>query len=329
MTAATPDQSGRRAIVTGANTGLGFQTALALARAGAEVVLAVRSSGRGEAAAARIRHEIPDASVRVSELDLADLASVRAFAARERSAGPLDLLVNNAGVMLVPQRRFTADGFEMHMGVNHLGHAALTLLLLPALLRASPGFRASLDPRAPSDVGASPGFRASLERTVAGGRVVVVGSAAHVIARPLDAGLGTTGRYRPMAAYAASKLAGLLFAFELDRRLRLAGAPVTALAAHPGWTATELMDRDDAPGPFVRLSRWATQVMGSAPQTAAASVLRAATDQGLAGGAYLGPTGLLRGRPHRARPSRRARDQTAARWLFDLTAERTGTAFEA
>ena len=140
-----PDQYGRRAIVTGANTGLGYQTALALAASGAEVVMAVRDLDRGQAAAQRIRDEVDDAKLRIVHLDLADLASVHDFAATEAAAGPVDLLVNNAGLMLVPRRVLTRDGFESQMGVNHLGHFALTADLLPALLQAESGRVVSRD----------------------------------------------------------------------------------------------------------------------------------------------------------------------------------------
>jgi NAD(P)-dependent dehydrogenase (short-subunit alcohol dehydrogenase family) len=295
--------AGRRAIVTGANTGLGFQTAQALADAGAEVVLAVRSASRGQAAADRIRAVVPSASIRVSELDLADLASVRAFVGQEGARGAVDVLVNNAGVMLVPERRLTADGFELHLGVNHLGHAALTIGLLPALASAPAG------------------------------RVVAVGSIAHWFRGRVtgDLGLGDprlAGRYVPMRAYAASKLAEMQFALELDRRLRSAGTGVTVVAAHPGWCATEAYDRDDKPGPMVRASRWATQVLGSAPAEGARALVAAAADPTAAAGDYLGPRWLVRGAPHRALLSPRARDRTAGKMLFDQSLALIGAAFD-
>lgn len=308
-------------IVTGSNTGLGFQTALAFAAGGAGVVLAVRSVERGEAAAGQILARIPDAAVRVSEVDLADLASVAAFVDRERLAGPLDVLVANAGVMLVPQREFTVDGFERHMGTNHLGHAAMILGLLPTLSAA---------PAA---------------------RVVIVGSIAHWFSRGLHPDLNATSRYTPMGAYADSKLAGLLFARELGQRLSSGtgsavghragsavgagqragsalGASVSVVAAHPGWCATEVVERDDRPGLGVRLSRWATQILGSAPPEGAAPIVAAAAAPGLAGGSYLGPRWGLRGRPHAARISPAARDRESAAWLFERTLELTGASFE-
>jgi NAD(P)-dependent dehydrogenase (short-subunit alcohol dehydrogenase family) len=289
-------QAGRRAIVTGSNTGLGFQAARAFAAAGAEVVMAVRSAERGGAAAERIRVTVPGADVRVSELDLADLSSVAGFVDRERGNGPVDVLVANAGVMLVPQRGFTADGFESHMGINHLGHAALILGMLPALSAARSA------------------------------RVVIVGSLAHWFSRGLHPDLNTTGAYTPMGAYADSKLAGSLFAQELGRRLSAgSGSSVTVVGAHPGWCATEVSERDDHPGMGVRLSRWTTQVLGSTPPQGAAPVVRAAIDPGLPSGSYLGPRWGLRGDPHDARLSPAARDRDAAAWLFDRTLELTGS----
>ena len=274
---------GQRAIVTGANTGLGFRTASALAGGGARVTLAVRNPDKGAEAAARIRKSHPGAVVQVSTIDLADLATVREFAARE-AADPVDILVNNAGVMLVPERGTTADGFELHLGINHLGHFALTCLLLPAL---------------PPDA-----------------RVVHVSSLAHHSARRMDRGLSLIGPYAPMAAYAQSKLAVLLFAFELDRRLRAAGSRIVSVAAHPGWSATELFDRGDRPGPFVRMSRWATQQLGSSPVNGARSQVYAATAPDVTGGQFFGPRMLAWGPPAPARASKAARDLAEAQWLW-------------
>ena len=268
-----PDQHGRRAIVTGANTGLGYQAALALAGAGAEVVMAVRDLDRGQAAAQRIRDNVDDAKLRIIHLDLADLASVHDFAASEAATGPVDLLINNAGLMLVPRRELTRDGFESQMGVNHLGHFALTAGLLPALLQADAG------------------------------RVVSVTSIAARRARSLDHGLGLTGEYTPLGAYSQSKLAVALFAEELDRRLRATGRAVTSVLAHPGWSATGVREADrpdDRPGPTVRLGRRATSVFGSSPLAGARSEVYAATATGISGGELIGPRLLVRGRPHAA-----------------------------
>lgn len=289
-----PDQVGRTAVVTGANTGLGFAVAKALAGAGADVVLAVRDLDRGVAAAQRIRDSLDEAKVRVVHLDLASLDSVADFAATRAAQGPLDILVNNAGLMLVPRREFTADGFEAQMGVNHLGHYALVAGLLPALERA---------PAA---------------------RIVGVTSLAARRARRLDHRLGLDGEYTPMGAYSQSKLAVGLFAVELDRRLRAAGSAATSLVAHPGWSATAVIQPDDGAGRMVVVSRRATAVLGSTPAAGARSEVAAATFPDLPGGSLVGPRFLVRGAP-RARPVPRAMaDPGQAEWLWSRSAELTG-----
>ena len=291
----TTDLTGRRAIVTGANTGLGYQTAGSLAGAGATVILAVRSVERGDAAAERIRAAVPHADLRVSEVDLADLVSVRKFAADEAAGGPLHLLVNNAGVMLVPSRQYTVDGFEQHMGINHLGHVALTAGLLPALLAA--------------------------DRP----RVVAVSSIAHRFVRTLDRSLSQDGKYTPMAAYGQSKLANLLFVAELHRRYAADG--LLAAAAHPGWSATELFPKSDDAAWSVRFSRKATAMLGTSAQTGAQPQLHAATAPGLTGNEFVGPRFWLWGRPRAGSRSAAARDAEAARWLWDSSVELTGADF--
>ena len=292
-----PNLTGRRMVVTGGNTGLGFQSALAFARSGAEVVLAVRNTAKGADAASRILTDTPAANLRVEHLDLADLASIRAFGSAEAARGPLDVLLNNAGVMLVPQRELTTDGFEMHMGTNHLGHVLLTAALLPALTGAT------------------------------NGRVVSLSSIAHRAVSRIDRSLGLTGRYSPMGAYGQSKLATLLFGLELNRRLRAAGSTVASVIAHPGWSATELIDRDDRPGLGVRLSRKATAVLGSSGAAGARSQIRAAVDPSVPGGTFLGPTFLLRGRPRPASMSSTAADPIAADWLWETSNALTGAVF--
>ncbi|TMQ91281.1 SDR family NAD(P)-dependent oxidoreductase [Actinomadura soli] len=260
-----PDLDGRRAIVTGANSGIGYHTALRLARRGASVVLACRSAERGRAAADRIKAAAPGADVVLGLLDLADLSSVRTFAARHGTA-PLDLLVNNAGVMALP-RRSTADGFEMQFGTNHLGHFALTGLLLDAL-RAAP---------APRVVTLTSGFAWS-------GRL-----------RFDD--LQGERRYRKWAAYGQSKLANLVFAKELDRRV----PELTSVAAHPGYAATNLQQT----GPKLQGSTLMERVFGLGnalmAQSAAAGALPslyAATAPDVQGGACYGPRLLqYRGAP--------------------------------
>ncbi|MDT0307999.1 oxidoreductase [Streptomyces sp. DSM 44917] len=283
-----PDLAGRTAVVTGANSGLGLDTAAALARAGAHVVLAVRDVARGEQAAATIAGARGGAEVR--RLDLADLASVRAFAAGW--SGDLDLLINNAGVMYVPEGR-TADGFERQFGTNHLGHFALTNLLLPHVTD----------------------------------RVVTVASIAHrspgrVRIRFEDPNM--TGTYHPMAAYSQSKLANLLFTLELQRRLTEAGSRVRALAAHPGYSATNLQSHDV--NALRRLGmRVTNRLVAQASRVGALPTLYAAT-QDLPGASYVGPDGFaeLRGRPTLVGRSAAASDPEAARRLWTLSEEMTG-----
>lgn len=289
--------TGRRMVVTGANTGLGYASALALARAGAEVVLAVRSTDRGEDAAGRIRADSPSAKVRVGRLDLTDLASVAEFGAAEAARGPLDVLMNNAGVMLVPRRELTDEGFEAQMGTNHLGHVALTAHLLPALAAAPHG------------------------------RVVSISSAAHRAAPRLDRSLNLTGKYSPMGAYGQSKLATLLFGLELDRRLRAVGSSVTSVVAHPGWSATELLDRSDKPGLLVAVSRKATALLGSSPAEGARSQIAAAVDPTIVGGSFVGPAFGLRGHPHSSAMTSVAADPIAAGWLWETSNALTGAVF--
>ncbi len=291
---AVQDQLGRRAVVTGANTGVGFMTARALAAAGAEVVLAVRDLDRGQAAAQRIRAEVPDARLRVLHLDLADLSSVHDFAQEQNTAGPLDILVNNAGVMLVPRPERTRDGFELHMGVNHLGHFALTGSLWPVLAAA---------PAA---------------------RVVSVSSLAARNSGGLDHRLGEVDDYTPMAAYAQSKLAVAIFAEELDRRAKAAGSPVTAVVAHPGWSATAVDQPDDSPGLRVRFARRATAMLGSAPAHGAAPIVHAATDPALTGGELVGPRYLVRGKPSAVAPPRMISEPGEGGWLWAQSVRLTG-----
>lgn len=284
----------RRAIVTGANTGLGLASATALAAAGWSVTLAVRDTAKGDAAAGAVRSKLPPAGLDVRRLDLADLDSVREFAAGWD--GALKLLMNNAGLMLLPQRTFTVEGFEQQMGVNHLGHYLLTALLLPALTSGS-------------------------------GRVVSVSSIAHRSVSRLDRGLGLTGPYAPMGGYGQSKLAVLMFALELDRRLRRDGIDVTSVAAHPGLSATAVSapgDRGDDPTAFVWLSRTMSQLTGSSVEHGARSQLYAATAPDLPGGSFYGPRFGFYGRPHRSAPSKAARSVDDARWLFDASADLTG-----
>jgi NAD(P)-dependent dehydrogenase (short-subunit alcohol dehydrogenase family) len=287
-----PGQQDRVAVVTGANTGLGFETAQVLAARGASVVLAVRNLEKGKEAAARIGAAAPGASVTVQELDLASLDSVRAAASELRDAHPrIDLLICNAGVMY-PPRQTTDDGFELQFGTNHLGHFALAGLLLERMLPAP------------------------------GSRVVTVSSVGHRIrARINFDDLRWERSYSRVGAYGQSKLANLMFTYELQRRLSGAGTTI-AVAAHPGLAATELM----------RHSRAATVVAPLFSQNAAMGalpVLRAATDPGVLGGQYYGPAGFLgtRGYPELAASSRRSHDEAVQRRLWAVSEELTGVTF--
>ncbi|GAA3382369.1 oxidoreductase [Cryptosporangium minutisporangium] len=292
-TADIPAQDGRTAIVTGANSGLGYRTAEALARAGASVVLACRNAEKGADAVRRLKAAVPDAAdrVEVRSLDLADLDSVRAFAAA--TTGLVDLLVNNAGIMTLPTRRTTAQGFEMQFGTNHLGHFALTGLLLPRLLDRP------------------------------GSRVVTVSSIMHKRGKASQLDDPQSERaYSPAAAYSFSKLANAWFTLELDRRLRAAGAPTISVGAHPGYTATNLQTtgpQADGVTIVARVMAAATTVLGQSDAMGALPSLRAATDPAVQGGEYYGPSGPgeLRGHPVRAKYTATGRDQAAARRLWE------------
>jgi NAD(P)-dependent dehydrogenase (short-subunit alcohol dehydrogenase family) len=285
-TAALPKMDGRTVVVTGANSGIGQAAARELGRAGAHVVLAVRDLEKGERAAA----EVPgDREVR--RLDLADLASVRAFA--EAWSGDLDVLVNNAGVMAVPEGR-TADGFELQFGTNHLAHFALTGLLLPAITD----------------------------------RVVTVSSGAHRMGRiDLDDLNWERRRYRRWPAYGQSKLANLLFTMELQRRLDEAGSPVRALAAHPGWAATNLQGRSGNAVLDVAM-RVSNRFFAQSEAMGALPTLYAVAED-LPGGTYVGPDGRAeqRGHPTVVGRSAAARDADVARRLWERSEELTGVHF--
>ncbi|MCL6454211.1 MAG: SDR family oxidoreductase [Alicyclobacillus sp.] len=295
-----PELHGRVAVVTGANSGIGLEATRALAAKGAHVILAVRSAERGQAAVRSIQDTAPNAAVEVVPLDLGSLESVRRFAEVVLQRFPtLDLLINNAGVMGVPFGR-TADGFELQFGTNHLGHFALTGWLLPALLRSE------------------------------NARVVTVSSAAHLNAR-LDFGnlQGERG-YRRWRAYGQSKLANLMFAFELQRRLAAAGAASISVACHPGWAATNLATK--AVGDRKRVGRWLQGVFNLGAQSAAMGALPtlyAATAPGVPGGAYIGPAGFggMRGYPGPARVSERARNTADAARLWEVSEQLTGVRY--
>jgi NAD(P)-dependent dehydrogenase (short-subunit alcohol dehydrogenase family) len=295
-----PDQSGKLAVVTGANSGLGLITARELARAGARVVLACRDEGKGEQAAEQIRSDAPDAEVEAAALDLASLASVREFAGRLGAAeGRLDILVNNAGIMAAPKRT-TADGFELQFGTNHLGHFALTGLLLEPLLAA---------PEA---------------------RVVTVSSTFHVLGKMDFDDLQSERRYRRWPAYGRSKLANLLFAFELDRRARHAGAPLRSVAAHPGYSRTNLQTASLKFAPARAFMTMNNLLWAQSAEVGALSPLYAATVPDLEGGSFVGPKHLLghRGHPQIVRATGRAYDEESAERLWEKSEELTGVRYE-
>lgn len=296
-----PDQTGRVAVVTGANGGLGLETAEALAVAGAHVVMAARSPAKATSAVARIRTAVPSASLEVVLLDLASQSSVRG--ASEQILGShdrVDLLVNNAGVMALPDGR-TEDGFETQLAVNHLGHFALTGLLLPALLVA---------PAA---------------------RVVTVTSTAHHIGRRFDAANpNLEGRYRPFGAYSQSKLANFHFGLGLHRRFQRAGVSATSLLAHPGLTRTDLQVvsvAESGGAPLQRFWEQMARTTGMTPADGALSQLRAATDPRVGGGDFLGPAWMNFGPPVRRPVLRRIRLDTAIDTLWSFSEDATGVTF--
>ncbi|MDR5826526.1 oxidoreductase [Caballeronia sp. LP006] len=302
-------QTGRRVIVTGANSGIGYHTAAVLARHGAEVVLACRNPQRGAQALARLQREVPDARVQLEQLELADLSSVRAFADRQLALRkPLDILVNNAGVMAPPRRAETADGFELQFGTNVLGHFALTGLLLPAIEMAA---------------------ESASERP----RIVTIASIAHKTGRLDFDDLQATRHYSPMSSYRQSKLANLMFAFELDRHLRAAGSRVMSVAAHPGVANTNLF-RDDRSA----VSRAARTVLSgfigallNSDLSGALPTLYAATAPDVVDGGYYGPLGLFEARGDTVGPAKvasQALDKDAAKRLWEVCEALTAKAFE-
>ncbi len=298
-TADIPDLTGKVMIVTGANTGLGFETAKELARKGAQVVLACRSLEKGQDAARRIQAEIPHARLDPMVLDLASLRSVRAFAEAFRARyDRLDRLINNAGIMMTPYGK-TEDGFEQQFGVNHLGHFALTGLLIDHLL-ATPG-----------------------------ARVVNVSSNAHRWGEMDFANLMfEQGGYSPTKAYARSKLANLLFTYELQRRFQARGADAMAVAAHPGTSRTELTRYLEQRW-YVRLLMPLMAPFSQSAAMGALPTLRAATDPNVRGGEYYGPDGFMemKGYPVRVEPIPAARDPETARRLWEISEELTGVRY--
>ena len=290
-TAAIPDQTGRTAVITGANTGLGYETAAALAAKGAHVVLAVRNPDKGKEAALRIERATPGAHVALQELDLTSLDSVRAAAEQLKSNyDAIDLLINNAGVMFTP-RSATKDGFELQFGTNHLGHFAFTSLLLDRVLAAT------------------------------GSRVVTVSSLGHRFVRGIRFDdLQWEREYSRVRAYGQSKLANLMFTYELQRRL--AGTSTIAAAAHPGGSRTELTR--NLP-PLVGVATKIVEPLFQDADMGALPTLRAATDPGVLGGQYFGPDGFgeQRGYPKVVASSAASHDTDAQRRLWAVSEELT------
>jgi len=288
-----PDQTGKFALVTGANSGLGYEVSRALAQKGATVIMACRNLKKGEEAAAQIRGEHPKGEVRLMQLDLADLSSVRKFVDEFRSEySNLDLLINNAGVMAIPYGQ-TADGFELQFGINHIGHFALTGLLL-SLLENTPG-----------------------------SRIVTVSSYAHWFGWINFGDLNGKKFYYRWLAYTQSKLANLLFAYELQRRLSQNGKNTISVAAHPGYAETNLQQHS-ALWSFLNPIMAQSQAMGALP------ILYATTHPEVEGGEYISPDGFLgqRGYPFKGFSSRRSHNETIAQRLWEVSEEMTGVKYD-
>jgi len=295
-----PDQQGKLAVVTGGNSGIGYEASLALAGANAQVILAVRNVEKGEEAAREIRERHPQAQVTVAALNLADLKSVRAFAESFLASHKrLDILINNAGVMALPATK-TVDGFEMQFGTNHLGHFALTGLLL-TVLKATPG-----------------------------ARVVTVSSGVHVSGDIHFDDLQWEKKYDRWGAYAQSKLANLLFAYELQRRFTATGINVISVGCHPGYAATNLQ----SVGPKMEGSVFNTWMMNVAnallaqkAEMGALPTLFAATATEVNGGDYIGPAGGMRGYPHKMKSNDKSYDEALAERLWTVSEKLTGVVY--
>lgn len=296
-----PDLSGRLAIITGATGGLGLETALVLAGKGAEVVLAARNPAKGAEAERLIRSRHPDAAVRFELLDLASLASVRAFAERHLATGrPIDILIDNAGVMALPTRQTTVDGFEMQFGTNYLSHFALVGRLLPLLIGAK-------------------------------ARVVQLSSVAHRSGHIRLGDLNYQTHYSPWPVYQQSKLAMLMFALELQRRSDAHGWGLTSVAAHPGFARTDLIANGHAgkPGLFARGARLLEAVLSHSAADGALPILMAATLPDPTPSGYYGPTGFqeMKGPPGVAAIKRQAKDADVARGLWAESERLTGVTY--
>ena len=298
--AQSPDLTGKYAVITGASSGIGFEAARALAAKGAEIILAVRDTARGEACALRIRAEQRDAKVTVSALDLASLASVKNFAERIDDTLPrLDILLNNAGLGLQDKRAVTADGFERQFGTNHLGHFALTGRLIPTLLRAPIP------------------------------RVVTIASIAHRRGKLDFDDLQTERPYSGRRAYGQSKLANLVFALELDRRARAQNSRLISVAAHPGVATTGFMAATEMPKLISQTGQFAIGLFGQSAAAGALPGLYAATMPAVLGGQYWGPSGFMeiRGAPALAKISPQAQDKESWARLWAVSEQLTGVTY--
>jgi len=296
-----PSQAGKMVLVTGANSGIGYQAALELARHGAHVLLGCRSASKGLTALERLRKEAPGAQAEVVELDMASLGSVRAFAEAYVGTGaPLDLLINNAGVMALPTRETTVDGFERQFGTNHLGHFALTGLLVPALLKA-----------------AAP-------------RVVTVSSLAHRNGKINFDDLQGAKKYVPWDQYNESKLANLMFALELERRARKSASKLVSIPVHPGVSTTSIFANGPGTKDFKAIIvGLLAPVLFQSEEAGALPTLYAATSPQAKGGEYIGPDGFqaLKGAPTVEQPKPQALDEAAAKKLWTVSEELTGVVF--
>ncbi len=298
-----PDQTGKVAIVTGANSGLGFETVRGLARKNAQVVMACRDLKKGEAALQKIRQEFPAAKIELIQLDLADLDSVHSFVDTfKQRYDRLDILCNNAGIMAIPFRK-TKQGFEMQFGTNHLGHFALTGLLMPVIL-ATPG-----QPR-----------------------IVTTSSGLHRLGDLNFADLQWEKGYGPQKAYGRSKLANLLFTYELQRRLNAAGDNVLSLASHPGYAATNLQTAGaimEGKAFSEKMSLLMNRLFAQSAEMGALPTLYAATAPGLQGGQFIGPDRIMemRGYPKVVDSNKKSHDEEVAKKLWAVSEELTGVTF--
>jgi len=296
-----PSQAGKVALITGANSGIGYQAALELARHGAHVLLGCRNAAKGQAALERLHREAPGASAEVVTLDMASLQSIRAFAAEFAARGlALDLLINNAGVMALPTRELTVDGFERQFGTNHLGHFALTGLLISQLLAAP----------AP--------------------RVVTVSSIAHRRGKIDFDNLQSERSYNPRAAYNTSKLSNLLFAIELERKAKAVGSKVVSIPVHPGVSRTSIIENGMKPtGVKAMIIGLVAAVAFQSDAAGALPTLYAATAPEAKGGEYIGPDGFLgiKGFPVVETPKPQALDVTVAKRLWTVSEQLTGVVY--